>query len=455
MSDANRTSRSLPKSLWAKSIDRIVQSRFVANVAILSSGEIAAIAIPLAVAPILGRLYTPADYGPLATYMAFSTLGCTFAVLQLDRAIVPETQARALPALVTLCLLILLGGVVLTTMVSLGLYFWMGQSAVFQSLRGWMLALPLSVFMGGFTLIASELAVRFGRFGSLAWLKIVSVSLAAFTQISLGIFNWGAAGLITAYLISQIAMTLLAAWLFFFSIRFRPSPLSLRRSCALFRRHQSFAIFTMPSRLMTEYIQQIPVFTLTFIGAVGTLGAFSRARQLIFLPLTLVGQTIAQVFRSHAMQQALSSGSFHSLFIKVLCTLLILGVPALLAIWLLAPLAFTLYLGPDWAIAGEVARVIAPLVILRLTSAPLGSVYNLTGHQRHFFAQSFCASVIGTAIAVALILLDQSPTALLLGYIVSYGGLCVSSIFFAFRISKRFNHSRPTDPTIKITVDEP
>lgn len=444
MSELRRTGVNMRTRIRAKVLDPLTRSRFVRNVATLSGGEMAAIAIPLLAAPIVGRLYTPAEYGPLATYMAFSALGGSLAVLQFDRAIVPETQIRALHVLVTLCFSILAGVVVLSVFVSLGVYYWMGTREVFLPVRGWIMALPLSVFMTGFTLIVSELAIRFGRFRPLARFKMVSITLSVLTQIGLGLLNWGPAGLISAYLVSQSTMLLLAAWLFFFAMRFRPSPLSLPRLHVLFRRHKNFAIFTTPSRLMIEYVQQIPVLALTFIGAVGVLGAFSRARQLIFLPLTLIGRSIAQVFRSHAMQQARSSGSFHSLFVKMFGSLLIAGVPALVAIWIFAPIAFTLYLGKQWEIAGEVARLIAPLLILRMMSGPLGSVYNLTGHQRHIFIQSIGAAVIGTAIASALIFFDGPPNAILIGYVVSYGGLCVTSIFFAFGISKRFTITRIT-----------
>ena len=51
-----------------KSTSRITQSPFVRSVATLSGGQSMAAIIPIIAAPILGRLYSPAEYGVLVAF---------------------------------------------------------------------------------------------------------------------------------------------------------------------------------------------------------------------------------------------------------------------------------------------------------------------------------------------------------------------------------------------------
>lgn len=431
----------MPKYSIRPLLTKVNSSAFARNVAAMSVGEIVAMLLPILVAPIIGRLYSPTEYGPLAAYMAFSTIGGSLAILQFDRAIVAEVQSRAIPNLVALCLVILAVIVSASVLVSISLFFLLGNETQLESLRFWILALPFSIAMVGVAMIAREVAVREAYFKTLARYKVVTVSIAVAMQIMLGFAGWQSSGLIVAYLLSQIASAVLLLWLLFGVIKFRFRDHSRYRFLILIRRHKGFTLFTLPSRLLNEVLQQTPIFALTAIGAADALGAFARARQLIFLPLALVGQAIASVFRSHAMSLARRTGSFHSLFVRIMIVSFLISLPGFLIVAFLAPPIFAFYLGPEWRIAGEIAQLISPLLVLRMVAAPLGSIYNLTGHQKNVFQQCLVATIVGVVGAFALVANRQSEDLIFISYLISYGGFCVSSIYFSFAISKNFTVS--------------
>ena len=77
---------------------------FVRNVATLAGGQTLAVIIPILTAPILGRLYTPAEYGVLAAYMSVAVVITTIGNWQYAQAIVFEADDEAALSLVRVCL---------------------------------------------------------------------------------------------------------------------------------------------------------------------------------------------------------------------------------------------------------------------------------------------------------------------------------------------------------------
>ena len=70
------------------SIMKLIKSKFYINIITLITGTAMAQAVPLALSPILTRLYTPKDFGFLAIYMSVATVATTLVTLKYDTAII-------------------------------------------------------------------------------------------------------------------------------------------------------------------------------------------------------------------------------------------------------------------------------------------------------------------------------------------------------------------------------
>jgi O-antigen/teichoic acid export membrane protein len=66
-------------------------------------------ALPILAAPVLGRLYIPAEYGALAQYMAVAALLSVVATLQYQHAIIAERTHQSAVQAVWLCIAASLG----------------------------------------------------------------------------------------------------------------------------------------------------------------------------------------------------------------------------------------------------------------------------------------------------------------------------------------------------------
>jgi len=354
------------------------QSSFLRAVTMLSGGSGVALAVPVLAAPILGRLYTPADYGALAQYMGPAAVLAVLASLQFQHAIIAEKADRGAGSAVWL--------VVLSTLVAAGLTALIVAALWAPVLTGtaagpWFVVLPLNVAGTGVIASGTFLANRHRRYRFIILVQIGSTLTTVAMSIILGLLSWGANGLLSAYFLGQAVQTLGYLWLLrSFRTTLWPRP-SARRLRALVRRHWKFPVYTLPSEFSGQVNMQVPIFVLSALGADATLGAFTRARQLVSMPVTVVGGSVAQVFRREAAEMYRNTGSCRVLMLRTAGWLLAVGLGPCVLFMLLAPWLFTTYLGTAWREAGEIARILAPMLLLRLIVSPLTTVFYFTGTQ--------------------------------------------------------------------------
>lgn len=352
-------------------------SGFLRAIATLMGGNALAMAVPILAAPILGRLYAPADYGALAQYMAPAAVLGVLASLQFQHAIIAEKTDLGAGRAAWLGLLsaLALGGASVLAVAGL----W-GPVLGGTSVGAWFALLPLSVVGAGLVAVGQFLANRHRMYRWIALVQVVNVLASVALSITLGLLDWGSNGLLTAYFLGQAVLVGTHVRVLF---RLRASLAwpGAARLRVLARRHWKFPAFTLPSEFSGQINMQMPVFALSALGADATLGAFTRGRQLVSMPVTVVGQSVAQVFRREASELYRETGSCRTLMLRTAGWLFAVGLAPCLLFMVFAPWLFTIYLGPAWREAGEIARILAPMLLLRVVVSPLSTVFFFTGNQ--------------------------------------------------------------------------
>lgn len=415
-----------------KWFQRVAHSRFLRHIATVSGGQIAAAAIPILAAPVLGRLYRPEDYGPLASYMSFASVLGTIATWQYSQAIIVEKRETSARALTQLCLAVSL----LTAVLAMPFAFWLAASA--RGVSGaWFLLLPLSVFIAGLTSIFAALANRWQIYHRTAFIQWIPAVCSVSISITLGRKGFAAEGLLWAYFTSQFLALVLGFWVV--SPRF-VNPLrrwSWTRVRAFARKHRRFATYTTPTGFISSATLNAPVFALTSLHQPESVGLFSRANQLLATPLGLVGGAVAQVFQRRAAQDIHATGHCRPLFLKTAALLLGAGVIPTLLLVILAPTLFGWFLGPNWIEAGQVARWLAPMLLLRVVGSPLSTVFYIRGAQRLDSALTIsgCLLIWGAAIVAT----NQIGTAkaVIIAYSFSYSTIYIFSILISYKLSRK------------------
>lgn len=390
---------------WLRGAKR---SAFLRAVGALMGGNAVAAAVPILAAPVLGRLYAPADYGALAQYMAPAAVLGVLACLQFQNAVIVERTDRGAGAAAWLGLL----STLITSAVTALAVAVLWVPVLAGSAPGaWFTLLPLSVAGAGLVATGQFLATRHRMYRRVALVQVAQVLATVALSIVLGLLDWGSNGLLAAYVLGQTVQISAYAGIL---ARLRvtlgwPGAARLR---VLVRRHWRFPLFTLPSEFSGQINLQAPVIALTVLQVDATLGAFTRARQLVSMPVTVVGQSVAQVFRREASELYQETGSCREIMRRTAGWLFTAGLGPCLLFMIFAPWLFAVYLGPDWHEAGEIARILAPMLLLRAIVSPLTTVFYFTGNQAldlklmlgsvALIALAICLgwAIAGTAIAV-------------------------------------------------------
>lgn len=410
------------------------RSPFLRAVAMLSGGQSVAILVPLLAAPILGRLYAPADYGALAQYMAPAAVLGVVACLQFQHAIIAERSDRTAASVAWLCILTALGTAALVALgVAAAWHPWLSATAA----GAWFLALPLTVAGAGVIAAGGFLANRHRHYRWLALMQVAPVLATVALSIALGWLAWGADGLLAAYLAGQAMQLAGHAWVLrrVPGLRAAARPARLR---VLARRHWRFPTFTMPGEFLGQINIQAPVFALTALGADATLGAFARARSLVSMPIGALGGAVAQVFRREAAAQYHATGSCRRLMLRTAGGLFLAGIGPCLLFIALAPWLFTVYLGPAWREAGEIARILAPMLLLQMVVSPVSIMVLIAGRQLEAFLVQGVLALALLAAFVTIITAGLPETSV----IYSYSALHAVMQFYFFARALQLSERR-------------
>ncbi len=409
---------------------------FARSVATLSSGQAIATALPILAAPLLGRLYSPAEYGFLALYMSVASILAIVVTLQYQMAIISEASDHRARAIVYLC--VVLSGVFCAPIGLGSLISWMTwlDTDGYREGRNWVFLLPVSILMTGLVAGASTLANRHKRYDSLAKIQVASVCGSVSASILFGFLGWGVHGLFLGYVTSQIIQVIgqVRVW-----IDLAGSPHWPRRKTllGLARRHRDFLKFSLPGSFISNVNLQLPVFLLGALGAGDTLGQFSRARQLVSLPITLLGGAISSVYRQEAAEQYRTKGSCRSLLLKTSGALLAIGLLPCLGFIYIAPHLFALYLGEQWRTAGEIAQLIAPMLLLRLVTSPISPTLYVTGYQRLDFSLSLVALTLTTGALGLSAVIGKHPIDMIIAYTIAMSVIYTLYFIACICISER------------------
>ena len=398
--------------------ERLGNQRFLKSVLAVSSGNFLGAGTQIFFAPILGRIYTPYDYGLLGAYLGVAALLVGLGNWQYSQAIVVERSDRNAVVLFAGCLLATSITAILSGAVSILVISMADRFGIIGN-RWWYAMLPVSALVAGWTGALAAMANRKGLYGRIGAIMFLPGLVTAVLSVLLGLYFKDGVGLFVSYLVGQ----LLALWMYWVVVR-SPFGKGVRvtypRMMAMMRKHHRFALFTTPTGFLTTVSFNSPVYVLAASGATNAIGLFSRANQLLMMPIQLIGNSIAIVFQREAAIQYQDQGTCWAIFKRTLATLLAIGIVPTVILAAIAPQLFTLVLGPNWTDAGNYARILAPMLLLRTVCSPLSTVFYIAGKQKEDFLLSIATSLLMFACIAVGYAMFGTPIAVVAGFSVGY-----------------------------------
>lgn len=375
--------------------------KFVFSASTLALGTAAAQFVTFAFSFILTRLYDSAEYGHYSIVVGCAAVLGALATGSYEKLILlarTEGDARRARYLVALLSVGVAGLVWLS-----GLAVWLLEIPLPSSLKLTDLLLLLPIFVLG--LSASNIFVysslRHGRMSRIAVFKAGQSLVMGASQAVLSAFK-ALPGMTLGHLIGLgLVFAGACRWYLLPKGERRPTRLSL---IATARRNMHYPRYVMPNEVVDTFSNQVPLFLIGTVLALGAAGHYSLAMMMLSAPAALVGQAVGQAFLQYISREQDDPRVLRKAMILVWLGMATLGLAPFTVILFFGEWIFSLAFGRPWAEAGAVAGLLAPLLLVRFISSPTSGIYLRLKMQREqwYFCVAAAAYRLG---AYSLLLL--------------------------------------------------
>jgi O-antigen/teichoic acid export membrane protein len=416
---------------------RFSGSQFGRQVAVVIGGTAAGQFITLLVSPLLTRLYTPADFGVLNVYVSALSLVVVSAALRYELAIpLPDADEDA-ANLLALSLLIVYALSAIIAILALAFGPRLLGGGRFDSLIAFRWMLPLSMAAAGTYQSLSFWAMRKQAFSTIARTKISQSIAQAIAQVTIGALQAGPSGLLIGDVIGRSggAGTLGSlAWRRSRDAFRKVSWGAMRRVANRFRR---FPIYSSGSAVFNAATLQLPLLFMAGLFGPRVAGLFGLGQRVLTVPMSLVGNAIANVYYSTLAEAARTNpDSLEPMFVRLTKRLALVGVGPVLCAALFGPWACGVVFGPDWREAGTILRYLSPMLLLQFVASPLGGTLDVLERQDLHLIREILRQVltIGALAGAKILALDLWHTIALFSAAGTLGNIFyIASTWYALR----------------------
>lgn len=333
--------------------------------------------LTIAFVPILTRLYGPADFGVLTTYVALVTILSVGIALRYEMAIPlasGEEEALNLAAFASFLV------VIVSLILGFGLLLWVNlRVSSFGLLEPYLWLIPVGLLLSGLQQVFVSWVSFLRQFRLLAVNRIVQSLLQGLLPI--GLSPLGALGLLLGFALARVV----GVGAMLRELLLRNKVLRPASWCQLARTYKSFPMFNLSAALLgTIGLQLVPlVFAKLF--PVETAGFYGLANRVVALPSSLMGQAVAQVFYPEASRRKDQETGLRGLVASTSTALLYLSGPIFGWLYLSSPIVFVWIFGKEWAEAGVYASYLSLWLFFNFISSPLSTIPLVKGQQRRAF----------------------------------------------------------------------
>ena len=263
------------------------------------------------------------------------------------------------------------------------------------------LFLPFSLILGTTIVVTQQLHIsqrNFSLFAIVLFLESLAVSIVS---LIMGIFIRDVYGLVIAFFIAQVLLSIIALSLLrkSYGLRNNLQFVSLEEIKRLFLRFISFPKFQMVSDVLMTSTQNLTPFLLAAFFSSKEVGFFALAIRIIRTPVNIAIVSFGNVFKKEALDEFREHGSYYLTFKKNLLKLFFISLFIAIVVVFFAPDVFAFVFGSEWRISGEFARALGLCLFAETVVNPLNALFQVSENQNKYLK----VQVINTLLVTILI----------------------------------------------------
>lgn len=406
--------------------------QFWRRVSVVLAGTMVAQAIPLAILPLLTRMLPPEALGQYFIWLGVATVASVVATLRLDVAIFnaksQEEMASLLQAAITSALIV--AGFLLISLLGLRLAVpgWIEHHVVSSgAIAAACMAALLAISQ---TSIAAY--VYNANFTRQALAKILLAGSTALVQLIAVIAGFGVEGMIYG---QMLAVACVVTWLVIDVCRSLSLDLggsSMARYLATIRGHWRFPVFSMPADFISSLSAQLPLFLIGGRFGNASVGQYALTNRALGAPVGLLAGSVLSVFKEEASRQYRETGQCRQPYLRTLRSLALLGIVPFALLFFISEWLFVIAFGPEWAEAGRLAAMLAPMFYLKFVASPLSYTMYLANRQSH----DLLWQIVLLAMTASVFRFSSDIHRAVASYSAGYSVLYLAYLLMSYRAAK-------------------
>jgi O-antigen/teichoic acid export membrane protein len=348
-------------------------SDFLRNFTTLMTGTGLAQVVPLAMTPLLTRIYTPEDFGLLALFTSILFPLAAMATGRYDLAILLPSDDRKSTSIVRLCIYI---SALFSLLLLIPCLFYSESISLFFGsilLEKWIRLIPLGVFLMAAYSSFNYWLLRIKAFKQSALNKVAMSTGYALSSTGYG-FAGVAGGLVLGDLSGRIAGSVMS---YFQAVRngLKLGQVTKREVKIVSKEYIHFPVYNGIPSFLDSLSLNVPVAIIHASFNSVTTGFFNLSRQVIAAPLLLISSTMSQVLFQKISEKKNANLPVLSDIIKLLRVQSLLALGFLLIVVPFSPVLFSIVFGEEWRIAGEFTQILALGFAIKFVVSPLSLIF--------------------------------------------------------------------------------
>lgn len=393
-------------------------------------------AIPLAISPILTRLYTPDEFGVFAIYLAITSILAVVVTGRYELAIIlPKRDSDAIHIVIlSLILSVLISGVLLAIVIIFNKNIVGILNA--PELSVWLYWIPASTMLTGIYQSLNFWANRQAHYKRLAISRGLQSVGVAVTQLSAGYVGVGTAGLVSGQLAGQAISSVILAQRIYMEDRKSLNKIAMKRILYMAKKYINFPKFMILGQLANSTSGLMPLFLLNIFFGTHVVGLYSLAQRVLMAPMSLIAGALGDVYRRESAKEYQENGNCYNLFINTLLKLIFISFFIALPILFFGPYIFSLVFGELWAESGEIASIISVMVIFQTVSSPLSLTVLLANMQLFDLVWQIARLILSIlSLYIGYLYFDGYRMALIF-FVISFSFLYLVHSYFQYKVAK-------------------
>lgn len=354
------------------------------NVFLIFTGTGIAQIIPVIASLFLARIYTKVEFGDLSLLMSIS--GIIGAISAFRYELVVVLVKKESTAKIVICLALLLIVIVgLFSLIFLFFLFPIIEHKIDISNYSLLYFLPILITGIGICNVFDNWYNRQKEYKKMAYFRMIQSSVTSGSKILLGILgvSWG---LIGGTVIGYIAIIMLCLCFYKYEQNKKTifSYFSLRRMCNIAVEYKDFSIYSTPGTLLNSMsVIGLPIL-ISYFYSLELSGVYFFANNLIRMPISLLSNSVAQVFKKEAVSLVYIGKikELMALILKSQRIVLFLVLPIILLFSLFGGSLFSLVFGNQWKESGEMIKYFSFYLIFGINFSIISALVDILRYQK-------------------------------------------------------------------------